>query len=102
MSIPEIGVCASLGGHRTTLLNFAELRNPPVTGIVSMFGGDMARRRGKQKGFLKIEGPSWVGYWNETVRSVEGTETWHKFSRVIGPKDWTRKKAQREFDETIL
>jgi len=62
----------------------------------------MARRRGKQKGFLKIEGPSWVGYWNETVRAVDGTETWHKFSRVIGPKDWTRKKAQREFDEAIL
>jgi integrase len=33
---------------------------------------------------------------------VDGTETWHKFSRVIGPKEWTRKKAQREFDETIL
>jgi integrase len=67
-----------------------------------MFGGDMARRRGKQKGTLKVEGPSWVGYWNETVRGVEGTETWHKFSRAIGPKEWTRKKAQREFDETIL
>jgi integrase len=62
----------------------------------------MARRRGRQKGTLKAEGPSWMGYWNETVRGVDGTETWHKFSRVIGPREWTRKKAQREFDEAIL
>jgi integrase len=33
---------------------------------------------------------------------VDGSESWHKFSRVIGPKEWTKKKAQREFDETIL
>jgi integrase len=79
------------------------LRDGKDCAIVSMFAGDhMARRRGKQKGSLKIEGPSWMGYWNETVRGVDGSESWHKFSRVIGPKDWTRKKAQREFDDTIL
>jgi ATP-dependent helicase/nuclease subunit A len=79
------------------------LRDEKDCAIVSMFaGGDMARRRGRQKGTLKVEGPSWMGYWNETVRAVDGSESWHKFSRAIGPKDWTRKKAQREFDEAIL
>jgi integrase len=74
---------------------------PPA--ILSMFdGGDMARTRGRQKGTLKIEGPSWLGYWNETARAVDGTEAWHKFSKVIGPKTWTKKKAQREFDDLIL
>jgi integrase len=82
------------------LLQGLRVQNGPA--IVSMFGDDMARRRGKQKGSLKIEGPSWIGYWNETVRAVDGTETWHKFSRVIGPKEWTKKKVQREFDEAIL
>jgi len=62
----------------------------------------MSRRRGKQRGSLRIEGPSWIGYWNETIRAVDGAEAWHKFSRVIGPKEWTRKKAQREFDSIIL
>jgi integrase len=71
-------------------------------GIVSMFGGDMARRRGKQKGTLKVKGPSWIGYWWEEVRSATGERVWHKFNRAICPSKLTKKQAQREFEDQVL
>jgi len=64
----------------------------------------MARRRGKQKGSLRIEGPSWVGYWNEWDAA---RQDWAKRSQVICAarirgKDVTKKQAQRLFEETVL
>ena len=82
------------------MLQGLQVQNGPA--IVSMFGDDMARRRGKQKGSLRIEGPSWMGYWWEEVRSATGERTWHKFSKAIGSAKLTKKQAQREFDDVVL
>jgi hypothetical protein len=91
-------------------------KNPdPTYRVSSMFKEqwDMARRRGKQSGFLQKDGPSWIGYWNEEVRSVSGDLKWHKFSKKIcdgsepDPNTHrmrlvTKAQAQRQFDEQIL
>lgn len=72
----------------------------------------MARRRGRQAGYLRQEGPSWIGYWWEEVRLTDGTLDWHRTSRALcrttmisekGRKiKVTKPEAQRIFQETIL
>ncbi len=72
----------------------------------------MARRRGKQQGYLREEGPSWIGYWWEEVRLYDGSLTWHRAQKKICPRlrldergrvrTVTKKEAQRLFDETVL
>ncbi|MDP8989619.1 MAG: site-specific integrase [Acidobacteriota bacterium] len=73
---------------------------------------DMGRRRGRQKGYLKREGPSWIGYWWEEVRLADGTPDWHRASRVICRTQKisetgrqvkvTKPEAQKIFNETVL
>lgn len=73
---------------------------------------DMARRRGRQSGYLRQEGPSWIGYWWEEVRLKDSTLDWHRTSRVVCKTTRTSEKgreikvtkheAQRVFQETIL
>lgn len=72
----------------------------------------MARRRGKQQGYLREEGPSWIGYWWEEVRLHDGSLVWHRAQKKICPRarvdgrgcarTVTKKEAQRLFDETVL
>lgn len=72
----------------------------------------MARRRGRQKGYLKNEGKSWIGYWWEEVRLADGKLDWHRASRAICATSRTsetgrtikvtKPEAQRVFNETIL
>ncbi len=73
----------------------------------------MARRRGRQTGHLRSEGPSWIGYWWEEVRLADGSLDWHRVSRVICRNtrisettgrtvSVTQREAQRVFAETIL
>lgn len=73
---------------------------------------ELARRRGRQRGYLRQEGPSWIGYWWEEVRLKDGTLDWHRVSRVVSritrtsdkgrESKVTRHEAQRVFQETIL
>jgi integrase len=74
---------------------------------------DMARRRGRQKGYLKSEGPSWIGYWWEEVRLADGRLDWHRTSKAICANTRvreasgrtvtvTKREAQRVFQETVL
>jgi integrase len=73
---------------------------------------DMARRRGKQKGYLREEGPSWIGYWWEEVRLHDSSLVWHRAQKKICPRERaddrgrkrtvTKKEAQRLFEETVL
>ena len=81
-----------------------------------MFGlslTEMARRRGKQSGHLAKEGPSWIGYWQEEVRGLDGAKKWHKFSKkicgIVEPdpvtkkmRTVTEKQARTLFDEIVL
>lgn len=73
----------------------------------------MSRRRGKQTGYLRVESGSWIGYWWEEVRTVEGAKKWHRFCRKIceavefSPETnrmraVTETQARRLFDEVIL
>jgi len=72
----------------------------------------MARRRGKQRGYLREEGPSWIGYWWEEVRLHDGSLVWHRAQKKICSRERvddrgrvrtvTRKEAQRLFDEMVL
>ena len=72
----------------------------------------MARRRGRQVGYLRHEGPSWIGYWWEEVRLADGKLDWHRATRKICPAQKlsetgrmvkvTKPKAQRVFNESVL
>lgn len=73
----------------------------------------MARRRGRQKGYLKSEGPSWIGYWWEEIRLSDGRLDWHRASKAVCPNTRisettgrtltvTKREAQRVFQETVL
>lgn len=72
----------------------------------------MARRRGRQKGYLRQEGPSWIGYWWDEMRMPTGGLDWHRKSKVVCATtkvsdkgrtvNVTRHDAQRIFQETIL
>lgn len=73
---------------------------------------DMARRRGRQSGYLRQEGPSWIGHWWEEVRLTDGRLDWRRTSRVVCKTtktsdrgrevNVTKHEAQRIFQETIL
>src|SRR5712671_3139911 len=73
---------------------------------------DMGRRRGRQKGYLRNEGASWMGYWWEEVRLADGKLDWHRASRAICAAHKTsetgrrikvtKPEAQRIFNETVL
>jgi integrase len=64
----------------------------------------MARSRGKQRGHLRQEGPSWIGYWQES----DEQGVWRQRSRKVSPlvdsrgRPVTKKQAQRLFDGEIL
>ncbi|MFN7996998.1 MAG: tyrosine-type recombinase/integrase [Bryobacteraceae bacterium] len=62
----------------------------------------MARTRGKQQGYLRRQGKSWVGTWNEPVLDESGKEIWVKRSRALCSSRSTKKQAQAEFDKQIL
>jgi integrase len=74
----------------------------------------MARRRGRQKGHLKIEGNAWRGYWWEEIKDpATGKLKWHKFSKTICDANQldprtrrlravTQTEAQKLFDELVL
>jgi integrase len=63
------------------------------------------RRRGRQQGFLKKEGPSWAGYWWEWDQTKQ---EWKKRHKVICPRfDSKGRKieeaeARRHFNEMVL
>lgn len=72
----------------------------------------MGKTRGRQKGYLKSEGPSWIGYWWEEVRLSDGRVDWHRTSKKICPTTKTdeagkskkviKTEAQKVFEKTIL
>lgn len=74
---------------------------------------DMGRRRGRQKGYLRAEGRSWIGFWWEEVRLADGRLDWRRMTRAICPITRiseetgrtikiTKHDAQRVFQEAIL
>lgn len=75
-------------------------------------GQDMGKTRGLQKGYLRAEGKSWIGYWWEEVRLTDGRLDWHRASRKIceltrtsesgRAVKITKHEAQRMFHDTIL
>src|SRR5271155_1861544 len=87
-----------------------------VTGVGNLFlqeEHDMGRRRGRQKGYLRAESRSWIGFWWEEVRLADGHPDWHRMSRAICPTariseetgrtvKITKHTAQRIFQETVL
>jgi hypothetical protein len=81
--------------------------------LQSQEDSNVARRRGRQKGSLRIEGPSWIGYWWEDVRLSDGTISRARVSRAVCPAYKTDEKtgraravskgdAQKIFNDTIL
>lgn len=83
----------------------------PVSAVIP--SADMARRRGQQTGNLRIQGPSWIGYWWEEIRTTEGKLEWHRFCKKICDatqldpttrrlRKVTKNEAQRLFHELYL
>jgi integrase len=82
------------------------------TPALSPLTSDLARKRGRQKGYLRQEGPSWIGYWWEEIRLPSRALDWRRASRAICATSRTNEsgrtikitkhEAQRIFQETIL
>ncbi len=80
--------------------------------FVAPWRGDMARKRGRQKGYLRREKNSWMGYWWEEVRDSSGKLDWRRASKSVcavtrtagngRAVTVTKHEAQRIFQETIL
>lgn len=66
----------------------------------------MARARGKQKGTVRIEGGSWIGYWKEWVADPTDPEMkrgrWKQQSRRVGDSKLGKKAAQKILESEVL
>ncbi len=66
----------------------------------------MARSRGKQRGTVRIEGKSWVGYWKEWVADPTDPAMkrgkWQQRSRRLCESRLIKKTAQKILDSEVL
>jgi site-specific recombinase XerC len=82
------------------------LRTTANSDIVSLFGADMARRRGQRKGYLRKMSGSWLLEYREDALDKNGQPTRVRKYRTIapaeGPNAISKREAQRRAWDEVL
>jgi hypothetical protein len=107
-SLATCGAAKEQGAGFTNYKNAALVDNL----LVPREEQDMGKTRGRQKGYLRAEGRSWIGHWWEEIRLLDGRLYWHRTSKKICETTRiseagrnvkvTKHEAQRVFQDTIL
>ncbi len=56
------------------------------------------RRHRQDRGYLRLEGPSWLFTWREYREDVDGVFHGRRRSEVLGPRSWAKSKARKAAD----